>query len=125
MRTDSNLSTLRWDARGLNNGLIFRATYYGVTRLPPACSYAIGHVGTRLAYHLMRDGTDALVENLRVVRPEATERQLKALALLTYRMYAKDAIDFGLYRGLSTATDRHAGNAGNDVVVLVFDGDMQ
>jgi lauroyl/myristoyl acyltransferase len=94
MRTDSNLSTLRWDARGLNNGLIFRATYEGVTRLPRTWSYAIGHVGTWLAYHLMRDGTGALVENLRVVRPEASERQLKALALLTYRMYAQDTIDF-------------------------------
>ena len=94
MRTDSNLSAIRWDARGLNNGLIFRATYHGVTRLPRAWSYAIGHVGTRLAYHLMRDGTAALIENLRVVRPQASERQLKALALLTYRAYARDTIDF-------------------------------
>ena len=94
MRTDSNLTALRWDARGLNNGLIFRATYQGVTRLPRRCSYAIGHVGTWLAYRFMRDGTAALVENLRVVRPEATERQLEALALLTYRTYAKDTIDF-------------------------------
>jgi Kdo2-lipid IVA lauroyltransferase/acyltransferase len=85
---------LRWDARGLNNGLIFGATYHGVTRLPRQCSYAIGHVGTRLAYHFMRDGTEALIENLRVVRPMATERELRRLALLTYRTYAKDTIDF-------------------------------
>lgn len=94
MRSDSDLSAVRWDARGVNNGLIFSATYHGVTRLPRACSYALGHVGTRIAYHLLRDGTDALIDNLKVVRPEATERQLKALALLTYRTYAKDTIDF-------------------------------
>jgi KDO2-lipid IV(A) lauroyltransferase len=94
VRSDSDLSAVRWDARGVNNGLIFSATYHGVTRLPRACSYALGHVGTRIAYHLLRDGTDALIDNLKVVRPEATERQLKALALLTYRTYAKDTIDF-------------------------------
>jgi phosphatidylinositol dimannoside acyltransferase len=65
-----------------------------VTRLPRAASYAIGHVGTWLAYRLMRDGTRALVENLRVVRPNASNRELKRLALLTYRSYARDTIDF-------------------------------
>jgi lauroyl/myristoyl acyltransferase len=94
MRTDSNLARIRWHARGLNNGLIFGATYHGVTRLPRGCSYAIGHAGTWLAYHLMRDGTRALVDNLRIVRPEATERELKRLALSTYRAYARDTIDF-------------------------------
>ena len=94
MRVDSDLSTIRWHAGALNNGLIFGATYHGVTRLPRICSYAIGHVGTWLAFHLMRDGTRALVDNFRVVRPEATERELKRLALLTYRTYALDTIDF-------------------------------
>jgi KDO2-lipid IV(A) lauroyltransferase len=94
MRTDSNLTALRWHARGLNNGLIFAATYHGVTRLPRACSYGIAYVGTWLAYHLMRDGTRALVDNFRVVRPDATEDQLKQLALSTYRAYARDTIDF-------------------------------
>ena len=94
MRTDSDLSTVRWHAGGLNNGLIFGATYHGVTRLPRACSYAIGHVGTWLAYHLMREGTRALVDNFRAVQPEASEKALKRLALLTYRTYALDTIDF-------------------------------
>src|SRR5437762_6884726 len=94
MRTDSNLSAVRWHARGLNNGLIFGATYHGVTRLPPRWSYAIGHFGTWLAYHLMRDGTTALVENLRAVRPEASRAELERLALSTYRAYARDTIDF-------------------------------
>src|SRR2546428_8564861 len=94
MRVDSDLSTIRWHAGALNNGLIFGATYHAVTRLPRICSCAIGHVGTWLAFHLTRDGTRALVDNFRVVRPEATERELKRLALLTYRTYALDTIDF-------------------------------
>jgi lauroyl/myristoyl acyltransferase len=92
MRSDSDLSMVRWHAGSLNNGLIFAATYHGVTRLPRTCSYGIGHVGTWLAYRLMRQGTQALVENLRVVRPEATEEELRRLALLTYRTYAMDFI---------------------------------
>jgi phosphatidylinositol dimannoside acyltransferase len=94
MRTDSDLSAVRWHAGALNNGLIFGTTYHLVTRLPRAGSYMIGHVGTWLAYRLMRDGTRAIVDNLRVVRPDATERDLKRLALLTYRSYARDTIDF-------------------------------
>ena len=94
MRTDTDLSAVRWHAGALNNGLIFGLTHYLVTRLPRAGSYAIGHAGTWLAYQLMRDGTRAIVDNLRVVRPDATERELKRLALLTYRSYARDTIDF-------------------------------
>jgi lauroyl/myristoyl acyltransferase len=93
MPTRSDLS-VRWHAGGLNNGLIFGATYHGVTRMPRACSYGIGHVGTWLAYRMMRTGTQALIENLRVVRPEATAADLRRLALLTYRSYARDTIDF-------------------------------
>ena len=94
MRTDADLSAVRWHAGAFNNGLIFGLTYRLVTRLPPAASYAIGHAATGLAYRLMRHGTAAIVENLRVVRPDATERELKRLALLTYRSYAMDTIDF-------------------------------
>ncbi len=46
----------------------------------------------------MADGTRALIDNLRVVRPDASGSDLAALALLTYRSYAKDTIDF--IRGL-------------------------
>jgi lauroyl/myristoyl acyltransferase len=94
MRTDSNLSAVRWHAGALNNGLIFGATYHLVTRLPRVCSYGIGHAGTWLAYHLMNEGTSALVDNLRVVRPGTSEGELRRLALLTYRSYARDTIDF-------------------------------
>lgn len=92
-RTDADLS-VRWSAGALNNGLIVGATYTGVTHLPRACSYGIGHVVTWIAYQLMRERTRALVDNFRVVRPEADERSLELLALLTYRSYARDTIDF-------------------------------
>ncbi len=94
MRTDTDFSAVRWHAGALNNGLIFGATYHSVTRLPPACSYAIGHVAMWLAHHLVRDGTRAVVDNLRLVRPDASEDELRRLALLAYRSYACDTIDF-------------------------------
>jgi lauroyl/myristoyl acyltransferase len=86
--------SVRWHAGALNNGLIFGATDYLVTRLPRSWSYAIGWVGTWIAYHLMRDGTRAIVENLKVVRPGASESELRRLARLTYRSYGRDTIDF-------------------------------
>ena len=94
MPIDRDRSAVRWHSRTVNNGLVFGATFYLVTRLPRGCSYAIGHAATWLAYQLMRDGTRAIVENLRVVRPDATEREVKRLALLTYRSYGRDTIDF-------------------------------
>jgi len=93
-RADSDRRAVRWHAGALNNGLIFGATYYGCTWLPRACSYALGYTGTWIAYRFMRQGTRALVENLRVVRPEASEKELQRLALLTYRSYGRDTIDF-------------------------------
>jgi len=105
-RSDSNLSAVRWHAGALNNGLIFGATYHGVRHLPRAASYAIGHVGTWLAYRLMREGTRALIDNLRIVRPGATDAELRRLALLTYRTYARDTIDF--IRALGMTRDEMA-----------------
>jgi len=106
LRPDADASQTTWHAGGLNNGLIFSATYHGVTWLPGWCSHAIGHAGTWLAYRLMRDGTSALVENLRCVRPAASENELRRLALLTYRSYARDTIDF--IRALTKRSDGFA-----------------
>jgi lauroyl/myristoyl acyltransferase len=94
MREDIQSSTTRWYARGLNNGAIFAATYHGVARLPRRVSYGIGYFGTWLAYHLMQDGTQGLLHNLRVVCPHEPPEALERLALLTYRSYARDTIDF-------------------------------
>ncbi len=84
----------RWHPRGLNNALIFGATYHGVSRLPRWMTYSMGHVGAWVAYHLQTTGRRSLIENLRVVRPGAPEADLERLALTTYRNYARDVIDF-------------------------------
>ncbi|HEY3384134.1 MAG TPA: hypothetical protein VGK32_20435 [Vicinamibacterales bacterium] len=89
---------VQWQLHGLNTRTVYGLTCWGVARMPRHLSMAIGHVATWLAYRLLHDTTAALVENLRVVRPDYDERELRALALRTYRSYARDEIDF--LRGL-------------------------
>jgi lauroyl/myristoyl acyltransferase len=84
----------RWQLHGLNNGVIFGLTRLGARWLPRPASYAIGHVGTWMAWRLMPSTTEALVENLRVVRPGDSDAELRRLALSIYRHYARDVIDF-------------------------------
>jgi KDO2-lipid IV(A) lauroyltransferase len=91
---------VRWHLHGLNTGTIFCLTHWGVSHIPRAVSYGIGHAGTWLAFHLMKEATAALIDNLRVVAPRLGERELRALALRTYRSYARETIDF--IRSLST-----------------------
>jgi KDO2-lipid IV(A) lauroyltransferase len=106
MSDDRPTAGPRWHPRGLNNGAIFGATCYGVSRLPPWLSYGIGHIGTWLAYHLMEQGTEALASNLSVMFPELNRQQMNALALRTYRSYARDVIDFLRSLRLSTEATR-------------------
>jgi lauroyl/myristoyl acyltransferase len=84
----------RWTLHGLNNALIFSATYHGVRRLPRAVSYAIGTACTWLAWKLMRACRAAVADNLRAIFPGETEAQLQRRALATFRAYARDSIDF-------------------------------
>jgi len=100
MRVTRQPDQVRWHLHGLNTSTIFGLTHWGVSHIPKAMSYGIGHVGTWLAFHLMTDTTAALVGNLRVVVPHLDERGLRALALRTYRSYARETIDF--IRSLST-----------------------
>ena len=85
---------MRWHLHGLNTATIFGLTRWGVGHIPRRLSYFIGHVGTWLAFHLMKEATAALMENLGVVAPHLGERDLRALALRTYRSYARETIDF-------------------------------
>ena len=55
----------RWNLHGLNNGLIFSATYHGVRVLPRAVSYAIGDPGTWLAHKQKPQTRAALADTLR------------------------------------------------------------
>jgi KDO2-lipid IV(A) lauroyltransferase len=93
-RRDGGLIPRRWTLHGLNNGLIFTATYYGVSVLPRALSYAIGDAGTWLAWRLMRRTREAIADNLRAILPDQREHALERRALLTLRAYARDIIDF-------------------------------
>jgi KDO2-lipid IV(A) lauroyltransferase len=90
------LNTLpkRWTFHHLNNGLIFGWTVRGVRVLPRAVSYAIGHVGTWIAWRLMRETNKAVAANLAVVLPDTAARDMNRAALETYRHYAYDTIDF-------------------------------
>jgi KDO2-lipid IV(A) lauroyltransferase len=84
----------RWHPRGFNNGLIFGATFHGVSRLPAWVTYPIGHVGSWLAYRFQTTGRAALIENLRGAFPDRPDAELRRLALAAYRSYARDTIDF-------------------------------
>lgn len=93
----------RWHPRGLNNGLIFGLTHRGVATLPTWMTYPMGYVGSTLAYRFQTSGRNALLENFRGIFPEKSEAELKALALRTYRSYARDVVDF--MRSLSKSGD--------------------
>jgi len=84
----------RWTLHGLNNGLIFSATYHGVSTLPRPVSYAIGHVGTWLAWRCMTSTREAIADNLAPLFPDENRASLERRALETLRSYARDAIDF-------------------------------
>ena len=84
----------RWTLHGLNNGTIFRATCYGVQRLPRSVSYAIGHVGTYIAWRTMAGTRRAVADNLAAVFPDESPHCLERRALDTLRSYAADVIDF-------------------------------
>jgi KDO2-lipid IV(A) lauroyltransferase len=99
-------ATPRWHQRGLNNAVIVGATYYGVSYLPAWLTHGIGHIGTWIAYHLMREGRRGLLENLTVMFPDLSDRRRRALALATYRSYARDVIDFIRSLHLSAAQTR-------------------
>jgi lauroyl/myristoyl acyltransferase len=96
-----------WTRHLLNTGVIFGATYRGVSLLPRSVSYGIGHVGTALAYRLMRPTTNALVQNFQGAFPGLGDTDARRLALATYRSYARDVIDF--MRSLSMGPDRARG----------------
>jgi len=85
---------VRWHVHGLNNDTIFGLTCWGVTHFPRWLSGAIGHAGTWLAFQGMKEATSALIGNLRVALPALGDRELRALALRTYRSYASETIDF-------------------------------
>jgi len=92
----------RWTLHRLNNGAIFGATCRGVSVLPRRVSYAIGDVGTWIAWRVMRRTRAALVDNLHAIFVDDTPQMLERRARLTLRSYARDVIDFLHALGLSS-----------------------
>jgi len=92
-----------WSRHALNNGTVFAMTVRGVRLLPRRVSYAIGHVGTWLAWRLMHSTTDAIASNLAPLFPNESRRALRRRTLDTYRSYAADTIDF--LRALSASPE--------------------
>jgi len=84
----------RWTLHGLNSGTILTLTYHGVRLLPRPVSYALGRVGSTILAHAHPESTDALVDNLRAVFPDATDEELRRRALATYNSYTRDVVDF-------------------------------
>jgi lauroyl/myristoyl acyltransferase len=84
----------KWTLHGLNNGVVFGATYHGVRRLPRELSYAIGYAASSLVARFAPQSTAAIADNLRALFPDESDAQLRARALATYRSYTRDAIDF-------------------------------
>jgi lauroyl/myristoyl acyltransferase len=83
-----------WTRHGLNSGVIFGATYRGVSRFPRTLSYALGHAGSWLSWRLMKRTRAAVVDNLRALFPSESTAQLNGRALGVFRAYARDVIDF-------------------------------
>jgi lauroyl/myristoyl acyltransferase len=83
-----------WTRHGLNSGLIFSATVRGVRVFPRTLSYALGDAGSWLAWRLMTETRNAVVENRRAISPRETEAGLRRGALATFRSYARDVVDF-------------------------------
>jgi KDO2-lipid IV(A) lauroyltransferase len=90
---------VRWHLHGLNTGTVFSLARWGVLHLPRRLSDLIGHSGTWLAFHLAKQATAALLANQAVVAPGLSGRDRRALALRTYRNYARETSDF--FRSLS------------------------
>ena len=80
--------------------------------MPRSVSYAIGHVGTWLAWRTMRRLRTAVADNLRALFPAESRRDLERRALLTIRSYANDVIDF-----------IHALHATDEEIAAVFEVD--
>jgi KDO2-lipid IV(A) lauroyltransferase len=100
-------ATHGWTRHRLNSGLILRWTRSGVGRFPRRLSYAIGHVGTWIAWRMMPRMRMAVADNLRPIVPDESQRQLERRALQTIRAYACDVIDF--IRALGATAAENAG----------------
>ena len=85
---------VRWHLHGWNTARVVSLARWGIVHFPRPLSDGIGHFGSWLAYRTMKEATAALMDNQRVVAPELSEGDRRALALRTYRSYASEQADF-------------------------------
>jgi len=81
-------------SHGFNNGLVFTLALYGSRYVPWPLDRTIIEVGARVLRRWLRAATAGLMANLRVVCPGESDRALFKRALVTYRSYADDYVDF-------------------------------
>ena len=93
-----------WSKHALNSGLIFGLTMRGVRVLPRRVSYALGYVGTWLAWWIMPGLADAVAANLQPILPNTSVAERRRRSLKTFRSYAYDTIDF--LRSLSASREK-------------------
>jgi KDO2-lipid IV(A) lauroyltransferase len=84
----------RWTLHRLNNGYIFGATCRLVAALPVRVSYAIGDLGTWIAWRFMAQTRLAIADNLGPILPDEPAGARERRALRTLRVYARDVVDF-------------------------------
>jgi KDO2-lipid IV(A) lauroyltransferase len=99
MQARRQTGEVRWHRHSWNRASLIRLARWNIDHFPRPLSEAFIQVGSWLACHLMKEATAALIENLRVVAPGLGERELRALALRTYRSYTSEQAD--LLRSLS------------------------
>ena len=99
MRARRQSDEVRWNRHGWNSATLLRLARWNIDHFPRPLTEAVIRAGSWLAFHLLREATDALVANLRVMAPEMGERERRALALRTYRSYTSEHAD--LLRSLS------------------------
>lgn len=85
---------VRWISHGFNNGLVFTLAFYGSLYVPRPFDALIIRIGALVLRRALPSATAALIENLGVVFPAESKRQLYRRTLKTYLSYAWDYVDF-------------------------------
>jgi lauroyl/myristoyl acyltransferase len=93
MRARRQSDEVRWHRHSWNSATLIRLARWNLDHFPRPLSEAVIRTGSWLAFHVLREATDAVVANLRVVAPELGERERRALALRTYRSYTREHAD--------------------------------
>ena len=95
---------IRWVTHRLNGAFVVGGSYLGSRYAPLPISWPVAHAGAWLVGHCMPSVRDALVDNLRAVFPNESDRQLRRRAYRTCHTYTDDWMDF--MRSLSWSREK-------------------